>query len=488
MISISIAATAHRWAIVDMYNAAPQCDLLELRLDKLKRAPELSLLLAARNRPVLVSCRRREDGGEWDRSEEARQTVLREAITQGADYVEIEVDIAHRIPRFGDTKRVISFTSMYPLKGDLDMVYERATGQDADVVKLTAPTATLDEAWPILRAMAKPNVPVVAVGVGEPGLTLSLLGRKMGSPWIDAALEKGMEAHPGQATVRDLEEVYCWRDINRQTPLVGVAGFTPQQKTTVRLMNAAFKYLGLDMRCLPMEVGDIGRFGHMMESLRVSAVILNEAYWGNIFSELSGSEEAAKLSRHADIVIKQQQGWHGYSSLWRAAVYALEKKLPPRSDDGSPLKGRTVLLAGATSAARALAYGIQKRGGLLMVTGPDSDRAHLLAQMFGCRYVPLQRSFDTMYDVLVAAPSELNADGELQQNFDHAYLRANTTVLDLNEIPKVTHLLDEARARGAKTVDPMDVYLAQLVQRLRPLTGKDVPLDFLRQKLAEAEG
>lgn len=487
MICISIAATAHRWAIVDMYNASPQCDLLELRLDKLKRTPEVGLLLAAREKPVSVSCRRIEDGGEWDRTEEARQTVLREAITQGADYVELEVDIADRIPRFGKTKRVISFTSMYPLKGDLEMVYERAISQDADVVKLTAPTATLEDAWPMLRAMAKPQVPVVAVGVGEPGLTLSLLGRKFGAPWIYAALEKGMEAHPGQATVRELEEIYCWRDINRQTPLVGVAGFTPQQKLTVRLMNAAFKHLGLEMRCLPMEVGDIGRFGSMMESLRVSAVILNEAYWGNIFSELSGSEEAAKLSRHADIVIKQKEGWYGYSSLWRAAVYALEQTLPPRNDGSSPLKGRTVLLAGATSAARALAYGIQKRGGLLMVTGPDSDRARLLAQMFECRYVPLQRSYDTMYDVLVAAPSELDADGNLQENFDHAYLRANTTVLDLNDIPNETHLLDEARARGARIVDPMDVFLAGLVQRLRPLTGKDVPLDFLRQKLEEAD-
>ena len=84
-------------------------------------------------------------------------------------------------------------------------------------------------------------------------------------------------------------------------------------------------------------------------------------------------------------------------------------------------------------------------------------------------------------------PSELDSEGELQENFDHAYLRANTTVLDLNDIPNETHLLDEARARGAKIVDPMDVFLAGLVQRLRPLTGKDVPLDFLRQQLKEAD-
>ena len=42
------------------------------------------------------------------RSEEERQAVLREAIIGGAEYVDIEEDIAQGIPRFGDTKRIIS--------------------------------------------------------------------------------------------------------------------------------------------------------------------------------------------------------------------------------------------------------------------------------------------------------------------------------------------------------------------------------------------
>ena len=72
MICISIAARSHRFGIVDMYNAAPQCDLMELRLDKLERSPQVNLFLATRQKPVLVSCRRREDGGEWDGPEENR--------------------------------------------------------------------------------------------------------------------------------------------------------------------------------------------------------------------------------------------------------------------------------------------------------------------------------------------------------------------------------------------------------------------------------
>ena len=38
MICISITAPSNRFAVVDMYNAAPQCDLMELRLDRLEPA------------------------------------------------------------------------------------------------------------------------------------------------------------------------------------------------------------------------------------------------------------------------------------------------------------------------------------------------------------------------------------------------------------------------------------------------------------------
>ncbi|MFW6124599.1 MAG: type I 3-dehydroquinate dehydratase, partial [Pirellulales bacterium] len=459
MICISIAPQSHRLGMADIVNAAPQCDLVEVRLDTLVRTPEVGLFLENRQKPVLISCPRLQDGGVWQRTEEQRLTILRQAIVGGADYVQLELDIADQVPRYGKTKRVISCTAREPVRGGLDAVYQRACSLDADVVKLTAPTATLEEAWPLLQLMAKPAVPIVAVGVGEPGLTLSLLGRKLGSPWIYAALEKGMEAHPGQATVRELEEIYRWRDINRRTRLVGVAGFTEQQRLTVQLMNEVFAELDLNTRCLPMEVGDLSHFKRMMRSLRVSACVVNEAYWASLFPVVDESEEAARLSRHTDLVVKQKnEGWYGYSSLWRAAILALEGTLQSkdqRADTGpaertieggkapvgdqnpqpaapnpKPLQGRTVLVAGASSAARALCYGIKRRGGLLAVTGPDSDRAKLVAQMFQARYVPLQRSYDTMYDVLLMAPPEKDAKGNRRENFDLAYLRASSVILD----------------------------------------------------------
>ena len=112
MICISISQESRRLALVDMHNAGPQCDLLELRLDRFDNAANLGELLAHKPKPVIMSCRRGEDGGDWQGSEADRLAILRQAVVSQADYVEIELDIADQIRRFPPAKRVISYTNL----------------------------------------------------------------------------------------------------------------------------------------------------------------------------------------------------------------------------------------------------------------------------------------------------------------------------------------------------------------------------------------
>src|SRR5207244_1391100 len=58
MICISIAQESRRLALADMLNAARQCDLLEIRLDRFDKAPDVGELLAHKPKPVILSCRR----------------------------------------------------------------------------------------------------------------------------------------------------------------------------------------------------------------------------------------------------------------------------------------------------------------------------------------------------------------------------------------------------------------------------------------------
>ncbi len=161
MICISIAQESRRLALADMLNAARQCDLLEVRLDRFGKAPDVGELLSAKPKPVIMSCRRPRDGGLWDGSEEERLAILRQCIISKADYVEIELDVADQIRPFPPAKRVIAYTNRNETPANIAEIYAQAQTKRPDVIKLTTLARTPEEAWPLVQMLARAPVPTV---------------------------------------------------------------------------------------------------------------------------------------------------------------------------------------------------------------------------------------------------------------------------------------------------------------------------------------
>lgn len=485
MICISVVPESRQLAKVDIFNASNQADLVEVCLDHLIKEPEIPDLLEGAKKPILLSCRREIDGGHWAESEELRLLMLRQAIVAGPDWIELEVDIADKIPRFGKTKRLISFTRLDKPLANLDAAFERASACKADAVKFTGPTPTLDAAWPLLAAVSKKrDIPVVGMGIGRPGLTFSLLGRKYGSPWIYAALEKGMETYEGQATVGELDQIYRWREIDAQTRFIAVSGFSETETITVRVLNTGFRKLNMNLRCLPMELDKLDNFGTMFDVLKINALIPNKKLGGQILSVAKDVEEPVKASQFCDLMIRPpNQGWQAYNSLWRGALKSLENVLGKASPDDHPLDRRSVLIVGASPIARALSYGIRRRKGLVSVAATDDERAQLLAQMFDFRFVPIANIYNTLCDVVILTESTMEK-GRLKQSINPAMFKPGMTIMDVTNLPQDTPFLDEGRLRGCKIVEPSSVFADQLSTQFKAITGQDLPENTLAEALA----
>ena len=109
MICVSLGRARHKRMIAEHQFLVEQgAQLVELRLDFIGRAVNLKRLIDERPGPVVITCRRREDGGRWMRSEQERLMVLRSAIAAGVEYVDIEADIASQIPRWPTASRTTS--------------------------------------------------------------------------------------------------------------------------------------------------------------------------------------------------------------------------------------------------------------------------------------------------------------------------------------------------------------------------------------------
>ncbi len=484
MICISVTPTSRKLAKVDLLNAAGQCDLIELCLDRLIKPPDMKDLLDGVKKPVLVSCRLKEDGGNWAGTDEERLTLLREAIVAGPAYVELDMDTAKRVPRFGDTKRVVSYTRLDKPLGSIDTIFDRAAQANADVVKVTWPTPTLETAWPLLLAVSKKReLPVVGLGLGRAGLTFSLLGRKYGSPWIYAALEKGMEAFKGQQTVGELDEIYGWREITSQTRFLGIVGFGESETTTIRLFNKTCQDQGINARCLPLASRKVDQLKKMLDVLKINAILIHRDFGEQILPVADKREEAARTAMFADLLLKQPDGWNAYNNVWRSAIKSLEDSLGKSAANDRPLDRRNVVVIGCGGLARSMIFGVGRRKGMVSVSGPVDKDAQQTGQMFNARYVPFHSLYDTLADVVVLAEPDLQI-GTKKGDFNPSYLRPPMTVIDVTQMPTDSPLIQEARQRGCKVVEPVEIYVDHIASQFKSVTGKEVDPQSLRDQLS----
>lgn len=486
MICITVAPTSRTLAKVDILNAMRYADIVEVALDHLVKEPDVKDLLEGWEKPIIISCRRKEDGGQWDGSESDRMTLLRQAIVAGPAYIELDLDIASRIPRFGKTQRVICFTSMDRPVRDIDSIFDEAAQAQADVVKFCWPTPTLDDAWPLLSAVSqKRRLPIVGIGLGPADRTFSLLGRKYGSPWIYAALEKGMEAFSGQATVFDLDEIYHWREIDRNSTFIAVAGFGETPTMTTRIFNHAFKLLGANVRCLPLQIGDLSMLKKMLEILKVRAILASGPSGGQLLPLADHIDEQDRKSQYVDLLLKKDESWSGYNTLWRSGLMALEGTLSGGAAAGPrPLDKHNILVLGNGPVGASIAYAVTQRKGIVSICGPNDKVSQKIAQELQCRFVPYQNLYDTLSDVIVIADKGLVC-GTKAGAVNPSVFRPNQTVLDVSDPPLEHPLFTEARERGCRVVEPSKVYTDQLQMQFKALAGRDLPMEAFAKALSE---
>ncbi len=485
MICITVTPESRTLGKVDILNAASKGDIVEVCLDHLIKEPDIKDLLSVTTKPIIVSCRRPQDGGKWDGTEDERLMLLRQAIVAGPAYVELDLDIARKVPRFGKTQRVISFTRLDRPESDIDAIIEEARGVQADVIKFTWPTPTIDDAWPLLKtvsASTKGSLPMVGLGLGRGDLTFSLLSLKYGSPWLYAALENGMEAYPDQPTVFELEDIYHLRDINRSTAFIGVTGFGDSQPGIVRAFNTAFKSQEVNARCLPLFPGDIGRLSRMLDVLKVRAILASGGYAKHLTALAEQIDPHDRDSGSVDLLLHKSDGWHGVNSLWRSAVQVLEAAV---KHAGHSLPQRSVLVLGNGGTATAMAFGLTRFGGPVSICGPNDKEAQATATKMGCRYIPYQNLYDTLFDVAVIADPALKT-GNAHGSVNAALLRDHMTVLDISDPPKLHPLAEEAKLRGCHVIDSAQLFRDRIAAQYRAIVGKDLPEDALAKSVDAA--
>lgn len=187
MICVSIGRGRHRHVIAEHRHLVEQgARLVELRLDYINGEVNIKRLVTGRPCPVVITCRRPADGGKYVGSEEQRQLLLRTAISEGVEYVDLEQDIAAMIPRFGKTKRIVSYHDFRKTPDNLEELHGRLCELDPDVIKFAVMGNHPHDNLRVLKLSRQSKVPTMAVCMGDIGIPTRILAGKYGSPFTFA--------------------------------------------------------------------------------------------------------------------------------------------------------------------------------------------------------------------------------------------------------------------------------------------------------------
>jgi 3-dehydroquinate dehydratase/shikimate dehydrogenase len=463
--------------VARMEELAPVADLFEIRAD---RVIDLDLLtiLRARTRPLILTCRAASEGGAWDDGDPRRRLTLLEGVKRGFDYVDVELRSRFHdvmVEKVGEGL-IVSLHDVDGMPDDLGSIYREMTDVGADVAKIVVRPRSIADVGRLLafaaRVRDEGGTPLVALALGPLGTLTRVLAGRYGAPYTYAAAARGSEAAPGQLTAAAMADLYRVRNVTAATKVYGVLGSDVGRSLSPVLHNRALEARGLDAVYVPLQAEALSPFLEALPALGLSGFSVTRPYKVEILPHLGEVEEAAALCGSVNTVVVHDGVLRGSTTDGTGVYVPLKKKID--------VKGHPVVILGAGGAARAAALSLARKGARVTLLARDPRRAAEVASALGCDSGALADAGQYPWDVLINA-TPLGSGASAEETPLPAELhRPGSVVLDMVYDPLETRFLREAAAAGCRTIDGLQMLLAQAVAQFETWTGLEAPVEVMK--------
>jgi 3-dehydroquinate dehydratase/shikimate dehydrogenase len=443
-------------------DAVIDADLVELRLDSVSD-PDVPAALEGRRLPAVVTCRPVWEGGEFRGSEEDRRRLLRQALSCGAEYVDLEwramfTDLIEVRNGRGIVLSAHDFDGVPDALGDR-LRTMRATG--AEVVKVAVRANRLSDCARLLTVArtAGADGGLVVIGMGDRGLPSRVLAEQFGSAWTYA----GPIAEVGQMSVAELVDAYRFRGLSRSTSVYGIVGSPVSHSVSPAMHNAAFREAGIDAVYLPLAAADVADFVTFARAFDLKGASVTIPFKVALRSEVDDVQPIARRIGAINTIRSVDGRWIGGNT--DAAGF-----LQPLDDRRVNLRGKRAAILGSGGSARAVAIALASRGADVRVHARRLSSAEPVAELAGGRVAQWPPQPGT-WDVLVNC-TPVGMRPRVEETPVPAAALTGSVVYDLVYNPRETRLLRDAHAAGCRTIGGLDMLVAQAEEQFEWWTGK----------------
>jgi 3-dehydroquinate dehydratase / shikimate dehydrogenase len=449
---------------------ATEADLVELRLDSVAD-PNVAGALAGRRGPVVVTCRPTWEGGSFKGSEEERHRLLADAMSLGAEYVDLEWR-AHwddLLGQSGGRGIVLSMHDFQGVPSDLPSRLRAMRATGAEVVKIAVQSACLADCVTLfeLGVQAGRHGSLVLLAMGDYGLPTRVLAARFGSAWTYAGSQRGV----GQVTAPALLNGYRWRTVSDSTAVYGIVGGSVAHSVSPAIHNAAFRATRLDAVYLPLPAVSADDFMAFGRAIGISGASVTIPHKVTLFDRLDEVDSVARRIGAINTIRVEDGRWVGGNTDAIGFLKPLQGRLA--------LKGLQTSVLGAGGAARAVAVALASSGCSVRLHARSAAQAAEVAMATGGGVGPWPPEPGS-WDVLVNC-TPIGQYPRVDETPIHAAELTGRFVYDLVYNPTVTRLLREAGDAGCATIGGLEMLVAQAQEQFQWWSGARAPAAVMRE-------
>ncbi|MDD4923869.1 MAG: type I 3-dehydroquinate dehydratase [Dehalococcoidales bacterium] len=197
----------------DISQIAAMADLFEVRIDLIGNGWHETA--SGLPKPWIACNRRKEEGGNWQGSEEHRIEEMLKALPLGAKIIDVELatpGLDKIVPAIKQKAAcLISYHNLTktPELDELKDIVSRQIAAGADICKVVVFANKAEDNLTVLRLISEFTLKrVIAFAMGDKGLPSRILCPLVGGDFTYASLERGAESAAGQITVKEMYEIY----------------------------------------------------------------------------------------------------------------------------------------------------------------------------------------------------------------------------------------------------------------------------------------
>ena len=463
MLCVPLTVTSKKEISKFLSAANKHADCIELRLDYFRRKPDVKKLVASCKKPVIVTVRKKSEGGKHRYSAKDRLALYREAIRMQVDYVDIELSSGsliagvEKVLEGSRTQLIVSYHDFRSTdKKVLLGVYRRMKKIPDAIMKIATHAQEIEDnvvLFELLKQAKKDRREMIGLCMGDVGKVSRLLGLAQGSLLTYTSLGTG--SAPGQISLREMKELYRL-DVLKQPKVFGLVGNPVAHSTGYVFHNENFarkRKQALYVNFLAKDIASfLGAFAPYVSGLSVTL-----PHKETIVGCLDKVDRDAAAIGAVNTVVKRAGKLTGYNTDFLGVLAALRK---------TPLKGKHVLVLGAGGVARATCYAVARKGATITVVNRTHSKAITLADSFEGEALPMgmlvaSPGFDVIINCTLLGMAPRVSESPLTKAMLKKISKSSTVVFDTVYTPEHTTLLKCAGSLGLRTVTGVHLFNEQ---------------------------